>query len=196
MSAKLRKLRAQEKENAKKDPIKAAAQGRLILFNEDGKTIQSLMAWLYQQSLNHENADHLYAIYRLAAKLGIEVLAERCLDKLCKDTVDGLEKARSQNLPLQYLLGYGISAKFEGKVPTMAVDNVVAIVFKHVTKDQDLPERLLQIFVDAMAESLDMELWALLKDVLGRDKMAALIQAMLTRQVKIERSTHVKSESG
>jgi hypothetical protein len=39
-----------------------------------------------------------------------------------------------------------------------------------------------------------MELWTLLKEVLSRDKMAALIEALLVRQVKTEQAAQTKSQ--
>jgi hypothetical protein len=194
LSAKLHKFKAKEKESAKKDPIKAAAQRRLILHKEEEGTVQALMVWIYQGRLEYKNADQLYAIFRLADDLGIETLAETCLTRLCDDTSRSLQQARSQNLPLQYLLGYGISAECNETLPSVAIDNVVAIVFKHITKEENTPKRLLQIFVEALAGSLDMELWTLLKEVLSRDKMAALIEALLVRQVKTEQAAQTKSQ--
>jgi hypothetical protein len=188
LSAKLRKLKVREKEIAKKDSLKAAAQRRLILHNENDETVQALLAWIYQERLECRNADHLYAIFRLADELGIEMLADTCLTKLCNDTSSSLQQARLHKLPLQYLLGYGISATSEVDYPDVPIDNVVAIVFRHMTKDEDTPKQLLRIFVDALAESLDAELWELLRDVLSRDKMAALIEALLARQVKTEQT--------
>jgi hypothetical protein len=188
LSAKLRKLKVREKEIAKKDSLKAAAQRRLILHNEKDETVQALLAWIYQDKLEYRNADQLYAIFRLADELGVETLADACLTKLCNDTSSSLQHARVHKLPLQYLLGYGLSATSEANHPDVPIDNVVAIVFRHMTKDENTPKQLLRIFVDALAESLDAELWESLKDVLSRDKMAALIEALLALQVKTEQT--------
>jgi hypothetical protein len=188
LSAKLRKLKVREKEIAKKDSLKAAAQRRLILHNEKDETVQALLAWIYQEKLEYRNADQLYAIFRLADELGVEMLADSCLTKLCNDTSSSLQHARIHKLPLQYLLGYGLSASSEVNHPNVPIDNVVAIVFKHMIKDESTPKQLLRIFVDALAESLDAELWESLRDVLSREKMAALIEALLARQVKTEQT--------
>lgn len=123
LPAKLRKFSVKETQDARKDPIKAAAQGRLILPKENSETVQALLVWVYQGRLDYQNAD----------QLGIETLAVTCLTMLCNDTSRCLQQARSHKLPLQYLLGYGTPTKHNGRLPSVAIDNVVTIVFKHIT---------------------------------------------------------------
>jgi len=56
----LREVKMKERDAAKTDLLKAAAQRRIILPNTQGRTIRSLVHWLYGQgALDYEDPEHL-----------------------------------------------------------------------------------------------------------------------------------------
>lgn len=60
VSEELRVVKQFEKDQASSDPIKAAAQGRIILRNTDARVVRSLVQWMYcHGSLTFQDAAHL-----------------------------------------------------------------------------------------------------------------------------------------
>jgi hypothetical protein len=60
VSTKLREIKHTEIEAARKNPRKAAAQGRIIIPDAEEKVVRALCTWLYSQGdLVYDDAEHL-----------------------------------------------------------------------------------------------------------------------------------------
>jgi hypothetical protein len=60
VSEELREVKQFERDEAGSEPVKAAAQGRIILRNADARVVRSLVQWIYcQGSLKFDDAEHL-----------------------------------------------------------------------------------------------------------------------------------------
>lgn len=70
LSNRLREIKLQERAAATSDPLKAAAQGRIVTPGTEGRTVTSLVHWLYAQgALTYDGPEHLYVtlvVYRSA----------------------------------------------------------------------------------------------------------------------------------
>ncbi|KAF1917588.1 hypothetical protein BDU57DRAFT_446045, partial [Ampelomyces quisqualis] len=186
----LRSVKQSEREAAGSKPIKAAAQGRIILQTSEARVVRSLVQWIYCPGvLSFEDAEHLYSIHALAVSLGMAVLAQKCLAKLLTETEGMIEAAFSEGRTLQQLLGLDSSANPESATPAKATatDNVVQVVFSHVLKDTTCPQRLLDLVISTLAECLEPALWRELALTINHRISLLLIEAMLERrQLKIE----------
>ena len=184
--ARLHNIGKTDAEKAKSDRLKAAAQRRLLLPDTDECTVQSLMQYIYHGTVHYESAEQLYALLNLSTELGVETLAEICLSKLSNAATDTIQGALASGIPIQSLLGYGSSC---------STDNVLAVIFINVFNDKNPPKRLMDLVIDTLADSLDMDLWGQLRDVIGHAMALQLIEAMIVRQqTKAKHSTSVKFE--
>ncbi|KAF1836533.1 hypothetical protein BDW02DRAFT_566960 [Decorospora gaudefroyi] len=184
----LHQINKKERSLAKEDPVRAAAQQRLLLPGVAETTVRSLIQWIYQGTLLQEDTEQLYAIMQLAEKLGVEALNEICLTKLYNATSNSLQITSANGIPLRTLLGYS-------QGPT---DDVIAVVFKHAIKDETTPKRLLDLVVNTLTANLDMELWLDLKVHVTPDLALQIIEAMIAgEQVKKELydQASIKSEN-
>lgn len=183
--AKLQRIKATERQKAKTMVIKAWAQGRLLLRDASEKSVLSFVEWAYHSTLRYEDAEHLYSLWHLAKRLQVHALAHECMDRLCDSASSSICNALSNDVPLRYLLGLGSP---EEKYAAAAVkDDIVATVFSHVLNDTDPPASLSQLVVNAMAQSMDSELWAELKDMVNHDVARQLIEVMMIqRDIKPE----------
>jgi hypothetical protein len=193
----LQKFKAAERQLGKANVLKAWAQGRLILRGASEHSVVSIVEWAYSKALNYENAEQLYDLWALATRLQFDVLAEECMDRLYHSASVSLRKVYSDGVSLRSLLGL----LNEQDVPDAAAlsDDVVATVFHHVLKDEQPPEKLSELIIDALARGMDSELWVQVQNMVKPDVSRKLIDLMIAyRDVKVEGSsndaTHIKHE--
>ncbi|KAF3035327.1 hypothetical protein E8E12_005746 [Didymella heteroderae] len=193
----LQKVKAAEKQLAKKNVSKTWAQGQLILRGASEKSVVSLVEWAYHKTLDYENADHLYDLWALATRLRFDVLAEECMDRLHQSASASLGKALSDGVPLRSLLG--LHNEQDGPDATASSDDVVAAAFHRVLKDDKPPEKLSELIIDALARGMDSDMWVQVQSMVSLDTACKLIDFMIAyRDVKVEGSSndvfHIKRE--
>ncbi|RMZ67673.1 hypothetical protein GMOD_00001633 [Pyrenophora seminiperda CCB06] len=174
----IHQINKKEEKIALNDEVRAAAQHRIFLPGVDEETVLSLMRWIYQGTLHYQDTERLYNILQLAIMLGVEALAETCLTKLYNAASDSIRDALDSGVALRSMLGFGPDP----------VDNVLGVIFKHVTQDKCTPKRLQDLITDTLAVSLDKELFEEVKGVLSLEMALQIIEAMLCY------GQHAKSE--
>jgi hypothetical protein len=171
------KSKRREAAEAEGDDLRAAAYQRLYLPGFQENVLRSLMQWIYHESLHYQDAGHLFAVMRLADKLGVEGLHEICLTKLYTSASHHIQSALVKGIPLRNRFG-------NGKGQT---DDVVEIVFTHVLRDPNTPKRLQDLVIEAFATSLDKELWLQLKPLINHGMALQLVETMVDqKQIKTE----------
>ncbi|USP79019.1 hypothetical protein yc1106_06293 [Curvularia clavata] len=165
----LHRLNKQEIVSAREDPVRAAAQKRILLPGVEKNTAELVMQWVYQGKFECKNPQQLYNTLQLATQLGIEALSEICLTRLYNAAHDSIQNAMMTGITLKSLLGYGPGPS----------DNMVGVIFKHALQDHDTPQRIQDLVVHFLATELDTELWAKLKDLANHSITVQIIDAML-----------------
>ena len=188
--ARLHAIRKSESQKAKSEPLKAAAQHRIILPDVEESTVRTLMEWMYQRKYPLMETEQTYAVMKLAQQIGVVVLAEECRTGLFNVTNATIERADADGTSFQTLIGYGTKP---------AADDIVAVVFNHAMKDESTPQDLKGLVIDSLAGYLDIELWQHVKSQINHRTALEIIQAMvkLRQIVKIEMDGQdsIKSES-
>ncbi|KAH9878279.1 hypothetical protein J1614_003496 [Plenodomus biglobosus] len=177
--AKIHQLEKQERSEARTSALVAVAQNRILLPDTDDTTVQLLVQWIYHGTLDRHDASQTYDLMSLANRLGVDVLRELCLGALVVGLKDTLQAARVTGLPLAHLLGYG----------TDSANELLDTIFKKVFLENDSPERLKELVINAIADDLNMELWTYLKNILSHD--LALRAMVLRGNIKNEQSGEV-----
>jgi hypothetical protein len=128
-------------------------------------------------------------LHALASELGMASLAQQCLIRLSTETDDLISTAVDQGISLGQVLDLTTNtAKNPGQSPLP--HNMVQVVFSHVLKDEQSPQRLVALVIARLAEHLDLFLWEKLAHRVNHSISLLIIQAMLhKRQVKIEKSS-------
>jgi hypothetical protein len=188
--ARLHDINKAEVRKAEKDPLKAAAQHRLLLPDVEEATVRCFMQWVYNKTISYKDYEQLYSILKLATQLGVDELASICLNQLYTAANDSLLYASTHGVSLQTQLGYG---------PDAATDDIVGVVFKHAVKDENTPKQLKNLVIDTLAAGLNTELWMHVKDLVNHGMALQVIEAMinLRQYVKLETDDQesIKSES-
>lgn len=178
----LRNIKSKEKKKALTDKVKAAAQMRIILPEYDPVTVGCVVSWIYQQKLHFSNAYQLYQIYQLADKLGLEALAETCVNKMLSAATESINLATTQGLGLSVLLD---QSRDEFSTNENGVDDpltdIVPMLFTRVLKDGKAPDVLQSLVITSIAESGDLNLFYTLKDLFGRSMALDLAEALMKR---------------
>jgi hypothetical protein len=192
LSFQLQKIKTMEKRKAKGDATKAMAQGRIVLRGVSAETCQLLVEWAYHAHLRYEYAEQIYALFNLAINLGVDALAEECVELLYETAHKGVEHALSTDIPLRYLLNFVSPNGDVPQKPQPQPNDVVAVVFHHVLKDAKPPARLSQLVIDTLAKSMDAELWDKLQETISHETARQLIGAMVVhRDLKSERGSNL-----
>jgi hypothetical protein len=178
--ARLHAINKAEVKKAELDPLKAAVQYRILLPDVEEATVRSLMQWIYRGLLSYEDSEQLFAVQKLASQLGVEALARVCLNQLYNAATDSLQRTSNEGVSLQTLLGHGQDA---------VTDDIVRVVFEHAVKEETTPQQLKGLIVNALATSLDTELWQHVKDRINHGMALQVIEAM------VELRQHVKTET-
>ncbi|EDU44852.1 BTB domain containing protein [Pyrenophora tritici-repentis] len=165
----IHQITKKEEKRALKEKLRAAAQHRLLLPDVDSEIVAILMQWIYHGALHYQDAEQLYAVLRLAIMLGVDALAEICLTKLYDAASESIEDASNSGVKLQTLLGFGPDS----------VDHALGVVFKNVINDRRTPKRLRDLVIDALAASLDKELFTKIKDLISKEMALEIIEAMI-----------------
>ncbi|UPX20083.1 uncharacterized protein EKO05_0010328 [Ascochyta rabiei] len=188
----MNRIKISEKEKGKKDQIKAMAQKTIFLRGTSNAAVQSLLVWIYQGNLHYESSEHLYEVYELAIKLGVNALAEVCLCQLFNTASDIIHKTQRLGIALDTLLGF-TSAEESEKLQDQHVvsDNTVEIIFQRVLKDEKPPARLLDLVVDVMAKRMHSRLWAHMQETISRPVALRLVETML--HLKDMKAVYVES---
>lgn len=188
--ARLHAIHKSEVKKAAKDPLKAAAQHRILLPDVDESTVRCFMEWIYHAKFMTKGYEQLYSVLKLATQLGVDELASNCLNQLYTAANDSLLYSSTHGVLLQTQLGYG---------PDADTDDVVGVVFKHAVKDENTPPKLKNLVVDTLAAGLNTELWMHVKDLVNHGMALQVIEAMidLRQYVKLESDDpeSIKSES-
>ncbi|KAH4047807.1 hypothetical protein HBH70_238150 [Parastagonospora nodorum] len=197
LSSVLREVKHQEREAAKTSTQKAAAQRRLLFPDAEHRVVLSLVNWIYFNGLLHyDDAEHLYALHGLANKLGVSVLAQKCLEKLAADTNIMIEEAFRLGMSLQELLE---SEPVAGDDQTTTpAQNVVQVVFEHVLREPKAPKKLVDLVTYTLADRLDPGLWETLAPRINHGTLRQIMSIILVRrQAKTEdvECLRLKSES-
>ncbi|CAE7180125.1 hypothetical protein CFE70_006226 [Pyrenophora teres f. teres 0-1] len=158
-----------EEKRALNDKLRAAAQCRLLLPDVDEQTVAILMQWIYQGTLQFQDAEQLYNVLKLATTLEIEALAEICLTKLYDAASENIRDASNFGMRLQTALGFG---------PDSA-DHALGVIFRHVIQDERTPRRLQELIIDTLAASLDKELWEHIKLLISHKMALQIIETMV-----------------
>lgn len=182
----LQRFTAAEKQLAKTNVLIAWAQGRLILRGASEKSVVSLVKWAYDGTISDDSAEHLYDLWALATRLQFDALTEESANRLYNAVSTGLEKVFLHSMPLHALLGL-----HDGQEAPASSDDVVAIMFHHVLKDDKLPLKLPELIVDALAKYMDSAMWVGVRSMVCHDTCRKLIDFMIVyRDVKVEASLH------
>lgn len=194
------RIEASERVKAEKQPVIAIAQGRVLLPGVDEQSVQSFVAWLEHDRLHCETDKQLYALYKLAVKLGVDTLADQCVIQLFEKTSEILRCAYAQGSSLQSILGYG---EPEGRAQTLnqytPPDSAIRVIFERVLNTDQPPHRLVKIVSTILAQYMDLELWLHLKLTVKHQFALHIIAEMAARrEVKVESDTydggHIKRE--
>jgi hypothetical protein len=196
--AQLQKFMATEVQKAKNNVNKAWAQGRLLLRGANEQSVASFVEWAYRKTLVYEDAEHLYDLWALAARLEIVTLAEECMNRLYQTASNSIYTALSNGLSLRHLLG--LSKEHAAPDSNTLSDDVVTAVFRHVLMDENPPTKLSQLVIHAMAKAMDSETWAQLQHTVNQNTARELIAVMVAyRELPSERgvddATYVKLEN-
>jgi hypothetical protein len=154
--------------------------------------------WAYRKTLVYEDAEHLYDLWALAARLEIVTLAEECMNRLYQTASNSIYTALSNGLSLRHLLG--LSKEHAAPDSNTLSDDVVTAVFRHVLMDENPPTKLSQLVIHAMAKAMDSETWAQLQHTVNQNTARELIAVMVAyRELPSERgvddATYVKLEN-
>jgi hypothetical protein len=174
LSSLLFRIQKAEISKANDDPLKAAAQGRLMLPNFEESTVRLFMQWIYGGVLEDLGAEGLYALMMLATELQVVALTEACLSKLCNAVSESIQQAQTRGTALRALLGYGSES-------ATASDGFVSAVFGHAFKDKKMPGRLFKLVIDTLAEGMDTDLFAEIKELVSHEMAMQLLEAMIAR---------------
>ncbi|KAL1610830.1 hypothetical protein SLS60_002501 [Paraconiothyrium brasiliense] len=177
-------LKQVEKKNASESAVKAAAQRRIILPNEDPATVEVVVEWLYKNSLSFVDVNHLCKIHTLADKLGVMSLAAECMRLVSTATSRILQQAKSEGITVRGLLLE--SARAQKQMQDLDVNGdplsspcVVGEVFKITLHTQDPPAIMQNLVVDAIADSEDDELFHELLPAMNLDMRGKIGMAMI-----------------
>ncbi|KAF3007643.1 hypothetical protein E8E13_008624 [Curvularia kusanoi] len=187
--AHLLKIKCQEEQKNSNNFIKSWAQGRLALRDTDERTVASLVEWAYDNTtLEFGDAEHLYDIWTLAARLKFELLAADCMDRIFSAASDNIDHAFANDISLGYLTG--LDTEQDTPSSLVVADNILATVFKHVLRDKNPPPKLSDLVVHALARGMDSKLWAQLQTFISPDIQRRLIDALLaSKETKIEQDS-------
>jgi len=184
------RINKSEIRKAEQDPLKAAAQHRIILPDVGESTVRALMQWIYQGPQPFEGSEQTYAVMKLADRLGVAALAIKCRDALCHVTNASIERADADGTSFQTLIGYGTDS---------AADDIVRVVFEHAMKDENAPEKLKSLIIDALAGYLDLELWQHVKGQITHKTALQIIESMVRLRplvkTEMDGQDSIKSES-
>ncbi|KAI4605975.1 hypothetical protein J4E83_010401 [Alternaria metachromatica] len=184
------RINKSEIRKAEQDPLKAAAQHRIILPDVEESTVRALMQWIYQGPQPLEGSEQTYAVMKLAERLGVAALAIRFRDALCHVTNASIERADADGTSFQTLIGYGTAP---------AADDIVRVVFEHAMKDENAPEKLKGLIIDALAGYLDLELWQHVKGQINHKTALQIIESMVRLRplvkTEMDGQDSIKSES-
>lgn len=192
-------IKGLEKVEATKNVVRAAAQQRVLLPDEDPATVEVLVQWLYKNDISFANVNHLCRIHTLADKLGIEKLATECMALLSTATSRILRQAKNSGVTLKNLLDGctlgGTQQKDAGvnKDPLSSC-HVVGEVFKVTLKTPNPPVVLQDLVANAIAESEDDKLLSQLMPVMNLDMRGKVSMAMM-RNVKAKVAAGTERET-
>jgi hypothetical protein len=126
-----------------------------------------------------------YALHGLANKLGVSVLAQKCLEKLVTDTNIMIEEAFRLGMSLQELLESEPVAGDDQTTPP--AQNVVQVVFEHVLREPKAPKQLVDLVTYTLADRLDTGLWETLAPRINHGTLRQIMTIVLVRrQAKTE----------
>jgi hypothetical protein len=193
-------LKNLEKMKASENAVKAAAQRRVLLPDEDPATVEVLVEWLYKEGLSFTDINHLYRIHALADKLGIEGLATECMELLTTATSRILHQAKSEGVTLKDLLhesarGGKQTQELHTNQDLLSSFDVVGEVFKVTLKTPTPPAVLQNLVADAIADSEDDELFNQLLPIMNLDMRGKIAMAMI-RNAKARATAGARQEMG
>jgi hypothetical protein len=167
---------------ASTEPLKAAAQRKLLLPDVDLDTIGPLLQWIYQSKLKFRTSAQLCKVYQLAEDLGVTNLAQTCLSMLRTETLSAIQCAASDGMTLRALLygSQGLSQE-DPQNTDGSLAGIVWSVFEFVLQHHDPPMELQRIVIDSLADSADNELVDLLAPKMGIQILQQLVQALMSR---------------
>ncbi|KAJ6284266.1 hypothetical protein J3E71DRAFT_360410 [Bipolaris maydis] len=169
--ARLHRIEKKEFEAAKKDPLRAAAQKRIVIPGFEQDAVQFVMQWIYKGALSCEDLPQLYNTLQLARLWGIEALVEFCENKLYT-IINGL---------LQSKLGHCTALQSLFECSLNQDDNSLRVIFQIILKDQNAPKRLQELIIKAVATDLNLETWPKLKPLVSHDTVVKLIGTLVQK---------------
>jgi hypothetical protein len=186
-----------EKDEVRTSKINAAALGRVILGDVEEKTVLALTTYIYKGTLQLDSADDLCKIHALTEQLGLDDLAETCLEKLANATREVIEIAAARGMSLQEVLNMTRSAVTDSSHDEVhdlhPFFDVVSVVFSFVLKNKTPPDVLKRIVLEAIADSGDVALTEMALEMMNGSKLTSeLCVAVTDRFSKLRES---RSES-
>lgn len=178
------RIKATEEQKAANNELKAAAQQRILLPNVDENAVGAIVQWIYKGTLRFTDANNLCEIYGLAGRLGIQQLADTCMSKLSGGTLAALQHANIEGIHLQELLDRPQPPITQGSLP-----DLVRTVFFFVLKHEKPPAALKQLVIEAIADSADAGLLAVLLQIMNCDVRGQLCIALTDRLAKVKMET-------
>jgi hypothetical protein len=152
-------IKAKEVKGALENPLKAAAQYRIILPNVSQDVTESVFQWVYFNNLQFVDANHLCNLYSSAKQLDLRELADRCLATLSTAANTTIDRAQAEGVSLLDLLN-GLPAAASSTIPENydPLSDVVGTIFRYVLP-QKHPSTVLKTFViEAIADSANPDL--------------------------------------
>jgi hypothetical protein len=170
-------IKCAEVDLARTSNLRAAAQRKLLLPNNDLDTISPLLQWLYQGRLHIRTPVQLCKVYGLADNLGVTNLTQTCLSRLSTEAFDAIKRATSEGMTLRALIDSSqASSQKDQPDPDKPFAGIVWTVFEFVLQHQNPPMELQHMVIEAIANSADN---ALVKSLIP--KMSVGILQQLTR---------------
>jgi hypothetical protein len=173
----LAEIKASERAKAPDSRVHAAAQGRIILHNEDRKAVRSIVDWVYGKQLNYDDAEHLCKLYSLAVHLDILDLAQSCLSILSSSATSCLQRASANDVSLLELLrssNGNTAAQDAGD----RLRDIVPVIFRYVFSSARPPKALEDIVIGSMSERSDPLVFKIFKAKVNNRFKDLLVEAL------------------
>ncbi|ORY03063.1 hypothetical protein BCR34DRAFT_77371 [Clohesyomyces aquaticus] len=199
---KLGRIKNTEEGGIRTNPIKAAADGRIIMYHVDRDSVRNLSIWLLGAPLPYSHPAQLCKVHSLASELGIQTLEKFCMDTLSNAMFKCIELADKQGLKLFDALQLPALTRDDSFNSSQQdpLDNVLSVVFDYVL-DQNKPESELQkIAIRAIVRSRDARVYGRyisrfdkrMTDFLAHEAFALLREDEIKREEGMDFGTDMK----
>ncbi|KAF2743744.1 hypothetical protein M011DRAFT_210430 [Sporormia fimetaria CBS 119925] len=168
-----------EETTIEENVYRAAAQGRIILWGVDRRSVHSVLSWVYNpgRGLEYEDALHLCDILQLSRTLGMQDLTQVCASILSRTSDTAISNAQRSGISLTCLLA---DQGLEGIDREERVEHgFVRAVFDYVLEHGDAPTVLQDMVIQAIVSTRDLETFDYITIKMSREFSLRLNKALL-----------------